>query len=435
MTRNEAMAAEISRVKSVLQEEHRQKMGEVTAIKDKEISDLKQKFSQTHQQVRDLQKDRDLDTTLISKLTVERDKVKQTLESYIKSDTDYNSKIQEISKLQQEILTLKNKYNNNLNDLQKDRAVRDQEITSLKSQLENSEIKYQSLISQFNTAHQTAKSNLDQVITEHKKDREELMSVKGKLSMMGDYYTENEKLKTLLSELKESTKTELKKTEDSYTSEIERLTKKLNDSQVVILKHEQKIENLKLDFIKQMNEQRKLPPKDQEKLNQLEQENTELKILLNDATSKFQQLQLEFTTASATLKSKSELLAEREAEVKRTEEILKNTPAKLLDPTLKKGRDEALANVRQVKIDLAKVKDEAIQTAQKLQVAENTIKDLEKEKQIILKSQSELKETMVNNLNHLQSKHEQDMVQKETRIKELENILMEKINFKNREQM
>ena len=111
--------------------------------------------------------------------------------------------------------------------------------------------------------------------------------------------------------------------------------------------------------------------------------------------------------------------------LKRTQ--LESTPPRLLDPSIRKGRDDALANLRQAKVELTKAKDESIQLSQKLNVAESLVNQLEREKQLIMNAQSDLKKTFVTNLNSQQEKHEKELLERGERIKELERLLTEKI--------
>jgi FtsZ-binding cell division protein ZapB len=123
----------------------------------------------------------------------------------------------------------------------------------------------------------------------------------------------------------------------------------------------------------------------------------------------------------------NKVLDDKEAEIKRMEEIMKNAPPKIIDPELRKARDNALDTVRSLKLELGRLKEENIQVLQKLQVAEGIVKESEREKQHILKAQNELKETFVNNLNQQQDKHEKELKEKNERIRELELILNEKM--------
>ena len=111
-------------------------------------------------------------------------------------------------------------------------------------------------------------------------------------------------------------------------------------------------------------------------------------------------------------------MEEKELELKNKEEFIKNAPPKLLDPSIKRARDEAFANLRQTKLELAKVKEENINITDKLNTAENIVKELVKEKELLLKTQSEIKQSFVNNLNQLQT----DIKAKTERITYLEAL-------------
>ena len=142
---------------------------------------------------------------------------------------------------------------------------------------------------------------------------------------------------------------------------------------------------------------------------------------------KLASLQIEYAQNIGAIRNRQEHLKEREEELKKNEKLIRDATPRLLDPSIKKARDEALANLRQAKIELTKVREEANEINQKLFVAEGIVRDMEKEKKLIIKSQTELKETFVNNLNQQQEKHEKELAEKSERIKELEKLLTEKL--------
>jgi hypothetical protein len=175
------------------------------------------------------------------------------------------------------------------------------------------------------------------------------------------------------------------------------------------------------------SETKKHGPDAKNKIAELERERDSLLSQLSSADKKIQQLQYDIAAATATLRIKSQALDERESNLRKTEDSIRSAPPKLLDPAIKKSRDDALIHLRQSKLELAKVQEQSMSLLQKLTVAEDTIADIEKEKNLIVKSQAEIKQTFIDNLNQQQQQHEKDINEKNTRIKELEAMLMEKI--------
>lgn len=418
---------DLAKTKTQLTEEHRQKILELQVEKEKQTLEFKQLFGKADIVVQNLNKEKENLSLTISRLSGENEKLKQTINSYMKNETEHEIRTQQLSKLQQEHITLKNDYNTIFETFTKEKAIKEGELAKLKQQIETKESNFAAVNLQLENTQKNTKQIVDKISAEHKKDREELLLLKGKISMMQDKSSEVDQLKVVLAELQETTKNDSKKAEEKYLQEVEKYKKKINDLDVIILQHQQKVETIKLEFLKHMNEAKKLPPEDQSRLEKAEKENAELKIHLAASEKKLQQLQFDIAEKNAVLQTKMQTLNEREVELRKNEAQLKNAPMKLLDPSLKKDRDTALAHVRQMKLEIAKVKDESIQAVQKLQVAEEVIKEMEKEKHIIIKNQTDLKETFVNNLNQQQEKHEQELLQKNQRIKELEKILTEKL--------
>lgn len=220
---------------------------------------------------------------------------------------------------------------------------------------------------------------------------------------------------------------EKKTSDEAHKSDINKLQAKLNASELQITQTEQRIERMKLEFLRELNETKRLPPEDQDKMVKALKERDELSAQLTLETKRLDALQLEYANKSAEIKVKSKFLEDREADLRRLEETLKNTPPKLLDPQLRKARDDALATVRARTLEVGQMKEEMIQITQKLQVAEGIVKESEREKQIILRAQNEMKETYVNSLNQQQIKHEQNLKEKIDRIRDLETMLTEKL--------
>lgn len=326
---------------------------------------------------------------------------------------------------------LSDEFKQKLSQLNEEKGQENNELTKRIGKFEqtvrNKDIQIQALISQMDVMQNNFRQTIDKLTSEQKKDKDELSEMRSKTNVVEDQSAEIDRLKGVITTMHNNFQQSVKKMEDEHKTEVTKLRKKLDSAELAVTQTDKKIELLKLNFLKELNEAKRLPPEDQEKMNKLQKENEELNIQLISAEKKLQQLQFDFATASATIKTKTEILSEREADIKRAENELKHAPPKLLDPSIKKARDEALTNLRQSKIELGKVKEESLQLSQKLQVAESLVKELEKEKQMIIRAQSDLKETFVNNLNQQHQNHEKEILQKNDRIRELEDILMTKM--------
>ena len=99
----------------------------------------------------------------------------------------------------------------------------------------------------------------------------------------------------------------------------------------------------------------------------------------------------------------------------------------MLDPGLKKSRDEALDQVRNVRMELAKVRDDATAVSQKLHISEKIVEDLKKEREMIIQSQSDMKESFLSNLNQQQTRYEKELSNRDERIKQLEQLLTDRL--------
>ena len=141
--------------------------------------------------------------------------------------------------------------------------------------------------------------------------------------------------------------------------------------------------------------------------------------MLEGSEKKILSLQSEMMQIVANVNAKNVFLKHKEDEIRKLEEEVKNTPPKLLDPSIRRERDDALSNLRQSQLELNITKEEVIQLSEKINKIETHIRALENEKQALLKTQDDLNRT----LNNVQKRYERDLGQREQRIKELEGVI------------
>jgi chromosome segregation protein len=388
------------------------------SVKDKEINFLNKTLNNTTNELLRIKKA--FTEELQQKLGEAKiDKEKQLVESE-KRIAVINGTLQKMERvlvdLQQNLNNVtaeRDKYKVSLNSVNEKEKLLNEDIRKLQEEMGKQKINFESLIERLNTESKAYKQSLEIFKvkeSDYLKNREQLESLKHAMATMKSMY---DSMETKITEEK--------------NIEIAKLVDKLTQNEQIIAQNEQKTEKIRQEFIGQINEVRKFALEHKNKLDIIATEKLTLQTQLDMSERKLSALQAEYANSIATLRVKQKQVEDREAEIKRTELEMRNAPPKLMDPSIRKARDDALANLRQSKIELTRAKDEAIQFNQKLIVTEGLIKDLEREKQFILKSQSDLKETFVNNLNQQQEKHEKEMTEKTQRIKELEKMLTDKI--------
>jgi hypothetical protein len=261
-----------------------------------------------------------------------------------------------------------------------------------------------------------------------KKDKEEISQLRLEVHRLSDKNLKFEQTQGILQETKNRLQESITKLNTDHSSQIQKLQDKLNDVLKRLQVSEEQYDRTKAAYNAYVeSETKKHGPDSKNKIAELEREKDSLLSQLASSDKKIQQLQYDIAAATATLRVKSQALDEREANLRKTEDAVRSAPPKLLDPAIKKSRDDALIHLRQSKLELAKVQEQSMSLLQKLTVAEETIADIEKEKNLIVKSQAEIKQTFIDNLNQQQQQYEKDITEKNTRIKELETMLMEKI--------
>ena len=363
----------------------------------------------------------------LKNITEERDRLRKNLDT---TSAELATRKQEGITAGGEIVSLRGQ----LSILYGERKSVQEELDKVKKSLEN----YSTLNSELNSRKQdlsmaaneilSLRTQLSSAHAEKRSAQEELENVKKTLQNIRETTPDVERLKQALVNLNEKHENIVRDLTSSHTRQVDDLNRKIQDKDAFISQVEGRIQKLKEDFLVKLNEARsKSTPGEQAKIGQLEKEKEELKNMLVAAERKMQEIHYNFASMESTMKMRNDMLLVKEKELEKKEEALMNAPPKLLDPTIKKTRDQALADLRNAKLELSKVKDDALEMTQKLQAAEGVARELEKEKKILLQAQHELKTTFVNNLNQQQSKHEQEIALKDTRIRELEEVLTQKI--------
>jgi len=429
---------ELNRLKKVYVEELQTKLQEFKTDRDRQVAELTTRLASLDNVIKNLEQSRaDMRENIVT-VGIERDKYKaiadmsverdKSLESAVKKianlDTQLHNMEQNKQQLEHKIQLLQDKHKGVLESLA-EKHKQNTETLSKELELRGKEI--QKLQEEINSMKNNGTAILTNITAGNKAKENEIKQLKDKLNEYQGQEAKLSELSNALSTTQHAFRNLSTKMTEEKNLEVGKLNKKIIELENQLLQTEQKAEKAHQEFNKKLLELSKSPPEDKVKLQEIEKEYTRLSDQLVISEKKLSALQAEYAQAVASIKTKQDHLKEREEELKRAEKALRESPPKLMDPTIRKARDDALTNLRQAKIELTKTKDETIQVTQKLMVAEGLIKDLEREKHLILKSQSDLKETFVNSLNQQQEKHEKELVSKSERIKELETMLTEKL--------
>lgn len=385
----------------------------------------------------------------------------------------HNDKDKLTADLQKELLSLRNSIGGYMKDIDN----KNRENMGLKNDLKTLEVKEAQITmlnNQITNIQHNYKNTLDMITADHKKDKEELNLLNKKIKDQTEIEQENTKLRIQTNTIIESCKTSIYKLEDVHKREMDKynsknkdleekitqgeqlidamkgecnrkirefkndsehrhqkelmgITEVLRETESKYVKSESMLTMLKLEFNNKVSELRQLGPDDRQKLVDLEKERDTLLAQLKMTEHRLNAIQIEFASISANISAKDKVLGDKEKELKEEAIRLRNEPPKLLDPQFKKDRNNALAQLRQNKLDNIKMKEQLLELTSKLQIAESLIKDLNREKNLMLETHNEIKATFVNNLNHQQANHQGDLEKRDNRIRDLEKILTDKI--------
>jgi hypothetical protein len=418
-------AKEIENLRSQLAETVRKEISKISCEKDKQIEECKKTISTLENTVKmeARVKEQELDSLKIKLLENSRHESMKLSTEKDKQIEEYKNRISVIEKDINRHIEDSNKAMNVARDdgrkeLQKTLSDKDKHTEELRkkiSQMDNIIIMMQEQLRQKISENQSGT----------KAEREELSRLRNEMSK---FYEQKEQFQTALQTGKTVLQEVLNKSNTEHSLELQKLNLKISETNIRVKAAEELADKTKAAYSLYLdNEGKKNGPEAKLRLGELEKERDSLLGQLASADRKIQQLQYDIASATATIRIKSQSLDEREASLRKTEEAIRTAPPKLLDPSIKKARDDAMVHLRQSKLELARVKEESLHLNQKLQIAENTVADLEKEKIVIVKSQAEIKETFVNNLNQQQDHHEKELQARNSRIKELETMLVEKM--------
>jgi len=355
----------------------------------------------------------------ISKLTIEKDRQIEELKKR-NNTMEQTIHIQTMDK-SKNLDSLREEYKR---EMEKKISERDKNVMEKDKQVEELRKK----ISQMDQVFRMQQLAVQNASIQDKKDKEELIQLRAQATRQDDQLLKIEKMSAMLQESRNHFQEVINKMKVEQKTEMDKMIEKLKEMTIKANAASQLADQTKATYASYLEaNSKKAGPDAQLKVTEIEKERDSLLAQLASADKKIMQLQSDISNSTATIRIKSQLLAERETSIRKDEEALRNAPPRLLDPSIKKSRDEALSALRQSRLELGRIKEEIVQTTQKLQIAEGTVKELQNEKVLIMNSQNEIKEAFVNNLNQQNQKHDAELSQKNARIKELETMLMDKI--------
>lgn len=470
--------AEIQTIKNKLNESNKLEMSKIKADKDRVIDEYKKNITELENKLTSsyLSKDNELHSIRekineinraeLSKMAIERDRIVEEHKKKISelenklsaSDVNKETEIQNmknkiIEGTRQELQKISIEKDRTIDELKKRNVGLEKDISlSLHETMKNINIAKEELrkdhsktifdkdkvteelrkkIAQLEhdiLVQSQVRQKLSDQVEVSKKEREELSQLRIEVHRLSEKSLKSDQIQGVLQEGKNRLQESLTKLTSEHSSQIQKIQDKLTDVTKRLQASEDLCDRTKTAYNAYVDsETKKNGPESKSKITELERERDSLLAQLASSDKKIQQLQYDIAAATATLRIKSQTLDERESTLRKTEDVIRSAPPKLLDPSIKKSRDDALIHLRQSKLELGKVQDQSMNLLQKLKIAEDTISDIEKEKNLILKSQVEIKQTFIDNLNQQQQSHDKQINDKNTRIKELEAMLMDKI--------
>lgn len=419
---------ELGRLKKIYSDELHQKILEVKTDRDRQVEDLSRRLATYGVTVANLEQSRVEMRQNIVALSIERDKYKTIAETIVEKDKALENAVKKVTGIEEHMHTLEQSKQQTEHKLQLLQSKHKLLEESFSKDLEAKNREVQKLQEDIVSVKNSYGGFLANINAENKSKDDEIKFLRDKITEYQVQEARMAELSNTVGVLQNSHRVTLEKIAEEKKSEGDKMAKKVFELERKLAERDQDMEKIKQEYNKKLTDMTKIPQECKTKMEEYEKENGKLSVQLEASEKKLYSLQAEYAQILANVRSKQEHLREREEELKKAERTFREAPPRLMDPSIRKARDDALANLRQAKIELTKTKDDTIQVTQKLAVAEGLIKDLEREKHLILKSQSDLKETFVNNLNHQQEKHEREMTSKNERIKELEIMLTEKLS-------
>lgn len=417
-------------IRNTCQEEFKQKLAAQQNESQRQINQLVDKVNTYEKQIQTISENQVQLLNSLAVVTSERDRLQKEIVLANEKMREAEKTVNEGRIIKEHLNKLKEDFVNNLNAMTQDRDQKANELHNAKEKLreyEQKDAQIMQLSHQLQQLQASHRQQLDKLLAESAHDREELVSLREKQNQMIERTRENEALKKTLLEQQDNHMAAIKKKDDENRRQIAKLIATVNEKDGQLSQYDGKIQKMKVEFLRQLTEARKMPADDLARMESLEKDKYELAVQLTAAEKKLQQLQHDYTEASTLIKVKQDALEKKEVELKLKEKELQNIQPKLLDPSLKKSRDEALDQVRHVRMELAKVRDEATALSQKLHISEKIVEDLKKEREMITQSQADLKESFLTNLNQQQHRYEKELSTRDERIKQLEQLLTDRL--------
>ena len=347
------------------------------------------------------------------------EKYKKVVES---PDSDLQNRTREVSRLKEEISEIKTNYTIALNGLNAELKNRKDEIASLQVKAKDvfeKEAKIKELIDRITSISQQYQRGLDIMTAESKKEKEEINRLSMKQSIYEQQSNELVHVKEVLESLKLTYDKINSKLAQEKRVEVENATRMVSVMKEEVKEMKEMVEKIKHDCVVKIVEARKMPKEGIEKIEKYEIENKRLENILEASEKKISSLQSEMMQIIANTNAKNVFLQHKEDEIRRMEEGVRNAQPKLLDPSLRRDRDDALATLRQAQIELNITKEEVMQLSENVQISDKSIQDMAVEKQNLCKVQDDLNRT----LNTMQRRHERDLGGRDQRIRELEAVI------------
>lgn len=170
--------------------------------------------------------------------------------------------------------------------------------------------------------------------------------------------------------------------------------------------------------------------KDNKEINRLNNIIRELETKNDIASKKIIELLTKLNVDSSDIQRKDDELKRREETIMLKEkEMLANPPTRLLDPTLKQSRDDALARLREQKIKITNLEKEVhdlkLTIREKISIAEEKTRECE----LLVGTSTDMKRSFIENLNSQIQSHKEELDKKDKRISELEKLITSKFKL------
>jgi chromosome segregation ATPase len=390
---------DVNKMRMQFPEEVKMKVNNVCIEKDKVISELTGKICILENMVKSQQEARVRNEGVLSNFMNEKEKNKHAFDTM---KFDYDRKLAELMETQKKLNALEAQFLSNMKEI----SNREQELVVLRQkvkEIDAKDIQIVNLNTQLNSVQHTYTHTLNRLTDDHKKEREELVMLRKKVAENTEQIAELSFAKASIESVKENCRTSIIRNDEMHAKETKKLNDKIKELEMKSLFHEQRIEQLKLDNLKELNNAKKLPPEDEKKFMELKKEYEDLSMRYSLTEQRLDKTLLEHAGTQAGLKAKEEFLKDKEEELKKYENSLRNAPPRLLDPAFKTGRDEALAKLRQKTIEYNKLVEDVQSLKEKLRTAEDVVKEIQKEKREQEIMFNETKQSLLQALNEKQN--------------------------------